>query len=355
MLGDCGRVGLVGVQLGLQRIDMLGRLRIACRRAAQVVVRRVRDAGPAGVAHGRNVPRERTECPPGGLSEAGRMDVRPYHEQIDDAPFREAVELLDAGDSEGLRAHLRQHPGLARRRVAFDGEPYFSNPTLLEFAAENPVRRGSLPPNIAEAAAVVLDAGGGDDRSSVEKTLGLVASGRVARECGVQVPLIDLLCERGADPDRAIGAALAHGEFGAADALLRRGATVDLPVAAALGRVSDAVRSLPDANGEERQAALALAAQHGHAEIVRLLLDAGENPSRYNPAGTHAHSTPLHQAVLGGHDNVVKMLVERGAGLEFKDRVYEGTPLDWALYAGHDESARYLRAHGAKTAEELTS
>ena len=36
-------------------------------------------------------------------------------------------------------------------------------------------------------------------------------------------------------------------------------------------------------------------------QIVRMLLDAGEDPNRYNPVGAHSHSTPLHQAAVGGH------------------------------------------------------
>jgi ankyrin repeat protein len=36
---------------------------------------------------------------------------------------------------------------------------------------------------------------------------------------------------------------------------------------------------------EDRQLALSLAADLGHVEIVRLLLDAGEDPNRYNPVG----------------------------------------------------------------------
>jgi|tagenome__1003787_1003787.scaffolds.fasta_scaffold19043158_1 hypothetical protein len=43
----------------------------------------------------------------------------------------------------------------------------------------------------------------------------------------------------------------------------------------------------------------------------KLLLDAGEDASHYNPGGFHAHSTPLHQAAFAGHFNVVPMLVER--------------------------------------------
>lgn len=267
----------------------------------------------------------------------------PHHERIEDPAFRRAVDLLDAGDAEGLRAHLREHPGVVRQRVRFEGGNYFGNPALLEFAAENPIRHGRLPANIVEVTRVVLDAGAKTDRTALDAALGLVASGRVPREQGVQIPLIDLLCDHGADPDVAMLPALAHGEFAAADALLRRGATMELTVAAGTGRLEEARRSLPAASPEERHRALALAAQHGHAEVVRLLLDAGEDPDRYNPVGCHSHSTPLHQAALQGHEAVVRLLVERGARLDVKDVLYQGTPADWARHAGRPAIEEYLR------------
>jgi hypothetical protein len=267
----------------------------------------------------------------------------PYHERIEDPAFRRAVDLLDAGDADGLRAHLQEHPGVVRQRVRFEGGNYFSNPALLEFAAENPIRHGRLPANIVEVARVVLDAGARTDRSTVESALGLVCSGRLPREYGVQAPLIDLLCGYGADPNLGMLPALTHAEFEAVDALLRRGATLDLTVAAATGRLAEARRSLPAASLEERHRALALAAQHGHAEIVRLLLDAGEDPDRYNPVGCHSHSTPLHQAAFYGHEEVVRLLVERGARLDVKDILHQGTPLGWADYAGRTEVGKYLR------------
>jgi ankyrin repeat protein len=141
-----------------------------------------------------------------------------------------------------------------------------------------------------------------------------------------------------------MGPALTHGEFQAAEASLRRGARLDLPAAAALGRTEDARNLLATAGGDHRHRALAWAAQHGHVEIVRLLLDAGEDPNRYNPRGCHSHSTPLHQAVFYGHEKVVRLLLEHGARLDIKDILFQGTPRGWAEYAGRKELAEYLRS-----------
>ena len=113
----------------------------------------------------------------------------------------------------------------------------------------------------------------------------LVSTGSVSRQCGMQLRLIDLLCDYGADPNSALHAAALHGELEALRALTGRDGRIDLPVAAALGRIEEASRLLPGSNGEDRHLEFALAAQFGHVEMVRRLLDAGENPNRYNPVG----------------------------------------------------------------------
>ena len=89
-------------------------------------------------------------------------------------------------------------------------------------------RHGTLPDNIVQIAKVIMDAG--VERATLNEALGLVCTGRVPRECDVQIPLIDLLCEYGASPESALRAAAAHGEHEAANALLRHGARLDLPV-----------------------------------------------------------------------------------------------------------------------------
>jgi peptide-methionine (S)-S-oxide reductase len=72
----------------------------------------------------------------------------PVHERILDVTFRRAVDLLDAGDVEGLRDHLSRHPDVVHRRVTVAADGYFREPALLEFVAENPVRHDSLPASI---------------------------------------------------------------------------------------------------------------------------------------------------------------------------------------------------------------
>ena len=269
---------------------------------------------------------------------------RLHHERITDRRFRHAVDLLDDGDVDGLRQLLADGPALATQRVQFEGGNYFRDPSLLEFVAENPVRHDGLPPNIVDVARTILDAGARSDGRSVQSTLHLVSSGRVARECGVQIALINLLCDYGADPGAAIDAALAHGEFEAVNALIARGARVDLRVAAATGRLEEARSTAASASAEDRHLALAWAAQFGHAAIVKLLLDMGEDPNRFNPQGAHSHSTPMHQAALAGHGDTVRLLAERGARVDIKDILWDGTPADWAEHGGHPEIAAYLRA-----------
>ncbi len=273
-------------------------------------------------------------------SPSGNLNL-PHHERIEDATLRRAVDLLDSGDTEGLHLHLKEHPNLTHQHALFEGGNYFQTPTLLEFIAENPVRHGKLPDNIVEIAKVIISAG--VERSTLTDTLGLVSTGRVPRERHVQIPLINLLCDHGANPDNALRAAALHGEQEAVNALLCRGANLDLPVAAALGRIEDFHRLFPTSDTHDRHLALALASQFGHTEIVTLLLDAGEDPNRYNPPGSHSQSTPLHQAAYAGHETVVRLLVERRARLDIKDVFWQGTPADWAYHGGHPKLESYLR------------
>jgi peptide-methionine (S)-S-oxide reductase len=266
--------------------------------------------------------------------------------EIPDSIFREAVSSLDAGDVQALEHLLETHPKLVRDRLDY-GEGYFRQPYLLWFLAENPVRKGRLPQNIAQVARVIVQAAerqGVDSlQEQIDYALGLVCSGRVARECGVQRELIDVLMDAGAAPDGAMLPALAHREVAAAEWLLERGAALTLTAAVCTGRTQDILRLGPVASADDRQTALAAAALYGQAQTLALLMDLGVEVSAYCPPGFHSHATALHHAVDSSALDAVKVLVEAGADLSLRDRIYDGTPLDWAIHLQRMEIAAYLR------------
>ncbi|MDA8586748.1 ankyrin repeat domain-containing protein, partial [Rhodobacteraceae bacterium] len=162
----------------------------------------------------------------------------------------------------------------------------------------------------------LLEAGAKTNPRAKNITLGLAASGRICRECGVQADLIKLLCRYGADPSTAMHTALAHLEFAAARVLLECGAPLNLTAAATLGDADAVVRLIENTPDDELQLALALSANAGRSGIVTKLLKAGANPDQYNPPGGHSHCTPLHSAVASDQFATVVALAEGGGGPE---------------------------------------
>src|SRR5207245_9211207 len=86
-----------------------------------------------------------------------------------DPLFREAVTAIDAGDTCALDRRISKHPRLLRDRLdnpgawlrdlvggALDG--FFQQPYLLWFVAEDPVRNGTLPRNIAQVTHTIIQA-----------------------------------------------------------------------------------------------------------------------------------------------------------------------------------------------------
>lgn len=279
--------------------------------------------------------------------------------------FERAVEAVIDGDIATLKQLLREDPDLIRARSTRvnAADPPVHGAMLLHYVAANGVEgyRQRSPKNAADVTKTLIDAGADPDAlcnlyGGECTTMALLVSSTPPDRAGVQVPILKVLIDSGADiTPRGEGnwtspvtTALVFAKTAAAHTLVERGAPVDTVAAAAgLGRIDDLKRLLPSATADDRHRGLAIAAQLGQVDAVKILLDAGEDPNRFNPPGTHAHTPPLHQAIAHGHLDVVKLLVDRGARLDIKDRIYQGTPLGWAKYCEQPRIADYLRQCGA--------
>jgi len=273
-----------------------------------------------------------------------------------DMRFREAAAAIDAGDADALSRILAAHPVLASERLEAPGswlraqvgaalEGYFHRPCLLWFVAGNPVRHERLPDNIAQMAALLARAtrraGDGGWQHRLDYALGLTVTGRVARESGVQIGLIDALVDAGARPGDGVGA-LGAANLEAAARLLERGGTLTLAGALCLDRATEAAALAHHATYADRQIALVAAAVNGNARALAALVATGVDIDAYSLV-IHPHATALHQAVAAGSLEATEVLAEAGARLDIRDKIYRGTPLDWAEHLGHDAIAAYLR------------
>jgi peptide-methionine (S)-S-oxide reductase len=288
-----------------------------------------------------------------------------------DTQFRDAVSAIDAGDIVALQRLITANPALVRERLTSPGawlrdtvggavDGFFKQPYLLWFVAEDPVRNGKLPGNIAAVTRVIIDAARHEAVSTLQEqldyTLTLVSWSWIARQAGVQIDLIDVLVDAGAVTDGNPNNALVNGNFAAAEHLLRRGAKLTLAAALCLGRWDEVDRLVTTASEHQKQFSFVLSALNGKADALRRMMRAGVDVNAPS-AELYPHGTPLHHAVCSGSLEAVEVLVEAGAGLGTKDSAWGGTPLGWAEYylsegqgdhrgKQYAEIAAYLRAHG---------
>jgi photosystem II stability/assembly factor-like uncharacterized protein len=112
--------------------------------------------------------------------------------------------------------------------------------------------------------------------------------------------------------------------------------------------------AVQQASASDRADALSEAARRGDAAKVRELLDEGlavDTRFRYN-------RTALSFAADRGHVDVVKLLLERGADINAKDTFYNATPLSWAVNPAmdrkpqHAEVVKLLLQRGAQGKEQ---
>ena len=261
-----------------------------------------------------------------------------------DAQFRDAVSAIDAGDVAGLERLIAANPALVRDRLESPGawlrdkvgravDGFFKRPYLLWFVAEDPVRNGRLPANIAAVARAIIDAARRERAPNLQEQLDyaltLVSWSWIAQQSGVQIELIDVLVDAGAATDVNPANALVNGHIAAAEHLVRRGAKLTLPVALGLGRWDDVDRLIATANEEQKRFSFVLSALNGKADALRRMIRAGVDVNAPSKA-LYPHGTPLHHAVSSGSLDAVKVLVEAGARLDTTDTAWGGTPLGWA-------------------------
>ncbi len=127
--------------------------------------------------------------------------------------------------------------------------------------------------------------------------------------------MADFLRRRGADPsrltpvDELLGACMAA-DAGAARALLARHPGL-----------------LAGLTPEDRQA-IALAAEEEREESVRLMAELGFDLAWEGAWG----GTPLHHAAWHGRPKMVRLLLELGAPVDFRDSTYGSSPIAWAAH-----------------------
>jgi peptide-methionine (S)-S-oxide reductase len=255
--------------------------------------------------------------------------------EIIDPLFRAAVEALDRGDMSALENLLVSHPEITSTRLDTPAEGYFKHPYLMCFIADNPIRNGKLPANIVAMTRLILQVARQHARDTyqeqIEYTLGLTETGRITRECGVQIELINLLVDHGATPGTGHGA-LIHGNIEAARHIIEKSGIVTLTAALCLDRTADIPQLLETATKDDKQIALMATAFYGKPKAVAILILSGADVNAYIDHGFHTHASPLHQAVFSGSLETVKLLAEAGANLKATDKEYGGTPLGWAIH-----------------------
>ena len=284
-----------------------------------------------------------------------------------DALFREAVSALDAGDVAGLEQLISANPPLVAERLTSPGswlrdnvgralDGFFQRPYLLWFVAEDPVRNGRLPRNIAAVAEAIIVAARRANASILKEQLDyaltLVSWSWIARESGVQIELIDVLVDAGAATDGNPANALINRNLDAAEHLVMRGAKLTLGAALCLERWDDVDRLLATANSQQKQFSFVLSALNGKADALRRMIRADVDVNARSK-DLYSHGTPLHHAVSSGSLEAVEVLVEAGADLDAKDSAWAGTPLGWAEYYVSEHQSDSRRGQYARIADYL--
>ena len=160
--------------------------------------------------------------------------------------------------------------------------------------------------------------------------------------------MVALLIELGADP-RATDDAGMDAMVYAADPnvetrtilALGRGRANDLYSSLAIGDLQAAQRAVDTDPAALDGGALPFHAKRGDATAVRWLLAHGADPNaRWSHWG--ANLTGLHLAAMIGNEPIVRMLLDAGADPTIRDAAHDGDAAGWATHHGHTALATLL-------------
>jgi peptide-methionine (S)-S-oxide reductase len=267
-------------------------------------------------------------------------------EKIVDPAFRDAVAAIHAGDPTTLARVLDTNADLLQRRNvgpeafrAAKRNDYFRDPKLFWYIANNPTSIERLPANIVDVARVMTERG--VEQADLDYALELLMSGGEVGEHGPARSLMDFLLDAGAIASReTILVTAGHWQSEALRALLERGHPECPIIAAALGDVASLSALLANAEPGDIQDAFGIAIINRNLEAAAVALDAGADVNA--PLPVHSHSTALHQAAAFNSAEMIAFLVARGARLDTRDTLWDGTPLGWSLHAGNDVAREAL-------------
>ncbi len=312
------------------------------------------------------IPHEGEELPPQGRD---RSDA-------DHKAFYEAVEAIDAGDSETLQKLLAKYPELATARGYFDEYyeyPSFRGATLLHHLAGEP-QRVPLPENAVELAAALISAGSDPNAATYDSlsVLDMFIESDQLEWAESKPEMIRLLVTNGVDVNRNRGQmlwnALRERNLELASMLVAEGADVDLRFAAGVNRV-DLMAEFFDSGGQLKEGvghlyhpdpdtvltaeqimveALNYAAYSGAVEAAEFLLDRGVDIDGIASGFTRYDrgSAPLHKTVMADQLEMARLLLVRGADPLVRARRFRITPYELSNYLDTSEALdELLREH----------
>lgn len=279
--------------------------------------------------------------------------------------YETACRMIHQGDVDGLRKQLDQFPHLAWWQSHADSQGTRS--TLLREATGRGMEE--WPENASLIAGTLIRAGAKVNEAERPQQQETPLHDAVSVN---NVEVTKVLLEAGADTeapgrfdgsiDTALGYALFYGmdeknprfPVNCPEVLMRHGAQVYLPFAAALGNLKQ-VKSffrpdhslLPEAGiappKRTLQQAFLFACKSGQLTVCEYLLYRGVDINASIPF-FHHRATGLHLACESGQQReLVKFLLSKGADPTIKDGVFDADAKGWAMFNGQDEVFRVLR------------